>query len=79
MDYDNTLYPARAMEITVKSWDGKVHDRQTATVSETNHGIYFCWDVTGPVTITARKKEGFNAAVSGVFVDPVQKEKGRQP
>jgi hypothetical protein len=79
MDYDNTLYPARAMEITVKSWDGKVHDRQTATVSETNHGIYFCWDVTGPVTITARKKEGFNAAVSGVFVDPVQKEKSRQP
>ena len=71
MDYDNGK---RAMEITVKSRDGKVHDRQSATVAETDKGIYLSWDVTGPVTVKARKTEGFNAAVSGVFVDNQQGE-----
>ena len=66
MDYDNGK---RGMEITVKSRDGKVYDRQTANAAETNQGIYFSWDVTGRVTIQARKTEGCNAAVSGVFVD----------
>jgi hypothetical protein len=75
MDYDNGK---RAMEITVKSRDGKVHDRQTATVAETDKGIYFLWDITGPVTIKARKTEGVNATVSGVFVDELPANSGNK-
>ena len=69
MDYDNVRYPARAMEISLRTRDGKVLDTQQATKLETNAGIYFTWTVTGPVTMHARKTEGTNAAVSGVFVD----------
>jgi hypothetical protein len=66
LDYDHNK---RGMEITVKSRDGKVCDRQNATIEETGEGIYLSWEVSGPVTIKARKTEGFNAVVSGVFVD----------
>ena len=66
MDYDNGK---RGMEITVKSHDGKVHDRQAATVAETDKGLYLSWRVTGPATIKASKTAGVNAAVSAVFID----------
>jgi hypothetical protein len=69
MDYDNVRYPARAMELSVRTRDGTILDRQSASKKETNGGIYFTWTVAGPVSIHARKTEGYNAAVSGVFVD----------
>ncbi|MEI6783001.1 MAG: GH36 C-terminal domain-containing protein [Verrucomicrobiota bacterium] len=69
MDYDNVRYPARAMEVSLRARDGKVLDTQRATKEETAAGIYLTWKVSGAVTIHARKTEGFNAAVSGVFVD----------
>jgi hypothetical protein len=72
MDYDNGK---RGMEITVKSRDGRVYDRQNATLADTNRGIYLTWQVSGPAIITARKTEGCNAAVSGVFVDAEGNEK----
>lgn len=70
MDYDNVRYPARAMELSLRKRDGTVLSTQSATKEETAAGIYLTWTVSGPVTVHARKTEGFNAAVSGVFVDP---------
>jgi hypothetical protein len=72
MDYDNVRYPARAMEVSLRTHDGKVLDTQRATKEETAAGIYLTWTVSGPVTVHARKTEGFNAAVSGVFVDEIR-------
>jgi hypothetical protein len=69
MDYDNVRYPARAMEISIRTRNGNVLDTQQATKAETGAGIYLTWTVTGPVTIHARKTEGVNAVVSGMFVD----------
>jgi len=66
MDYDNGQ---RGMDITVKSADGTLHDRQSASVAEMGNGIYLSWEVIGSVTIKAQKNAGCNAAVSGVFVD----------
>ena len=57
------------MEVSLRARDGKVLDTQRATKEETAAGIYLTWKVSGAVTIHARKTEGFNAAVSGVFVD----------
>ncbi|MCX6937902.1 MAG: GH36 C-terminal domain-containing protein [Verrucomicrobia bacterium] len=74
MDYDNIRNPARALEISIRTRDGKVLDTQAATPAETGAGIYLTWVVSGPVTIHARKKEGFNAVVSGVFMDKGQRE-----
>jgi len=72
MDYDNIRYPARALEISIRTRDGKVLDTQAATQAETGAGVYLTWVVSGPVTIHARKTEGFNAVVSGVFMDKGQ-------
>ena len=69
LDYDKN---GRSLEITVKSRDRKLHDRQTATVAETAKGVYLSWEVTGPATITVSKAAGFNAVVSGIFVDEVK-------
>jgi len=66
MDYDNGQ---RGMDLTVKSADGKLYDRQSASVTECGQGVYLSWDVTGPATVTAKKTAGANAAVSGVFID----------
>ena len=76
MDYDNGK---RGMQLTVKSRDGRVYDRQNTTVAETNQGVYFSWEVTGPATIRARKTAGYNAAVSGVFVDAATETQRSQP
>ena len=70
LDYDKN---GRIMEVTVKSRDHKLHDRQTASVAEMGNGVYLSWEVTGPVTIRAQKRAGFNATVSGVFVDEPNK------
>jgi hypothetical protein len=72
MDYDNLRYPARAMELSVRTRDGKVLDTQRVTKEENGAGIYLSWTLSGPVTIHARKTEGYNAAVSSVFVDALQ-------
>ncbi len=77
MDYANIKYPARAMELSIHTCDGKVLDTQRATKAQTNAGIYLTWTVIGPVTVHARKTEGSNAAVSGAFIDeiPAQSDK----
>ena len=46
-----------------------ISDRQSASVAEMGNGIYLSWEVTGSVTIKAPKTAGFNATVSGVFID----------
>lgn len=69
MDYRNDQFPARAMEVTLRDGSKKLLDMQGASKAETATGIYLIWNVTGPVTVTVRKTEGINAAVSGVFVD----------
>lgn len=66
MDYDNGK---RGMDLIVRSKDGTLRDRQSATVAEMGGGIYLSWNVTGPVTVQVMKMAGCNAAVSGVFVD----------
>jgi len=71
VDYDNIRYAARAMELSIRTHDGTVLNTQHATKAQTNTGIYLTWTVSGPVTIHARKTDGCNAAVSGVFVDAV--------
>ena len=58
------------MELTIKTSEGKVLDTQQATKEETGGGIFLSWNVSGRVTVHARKTEGINAAVSGIFIDP---------
>lgn len=43
---------------------------------ETAGGIYLTWRVEGPFEARIRKVEGFNAVLSGVFVDPVRQLTG---
>ncbi len=70
MDYDIRQADwAREMELTVKTKDGRVLDAQKATAEETAKGVYLRWKVTGSVTVEAKKTRGYNAVVSGVFVD----------
>jgi hypothetical protein len=46
-------------------------DARRSTREEAAGGIYLTWTVSGAVDLEVRKIEGFNAVVSGVFVDPV--------
>ena len=41
-----------------------------ASALENAQGTYLSWSVTGPVRVKLTKKAGFNATLSGVFIDP---------
>ncbi len=66
LDWDRNK---RAMEVAL-SGDLGALDAQQATIEETDRGVYLKWTVTGPVTVEVRKTAGYNAVISGVFVDP---------
>jgi hypothetical protein len=75
LDYDRN---GRAMEAVVRDETG-VLDRQMISTAETDRGIYLRWTIRGKVTIELNKKAGFNAVLSGVFVDapPHQETNGK--
>ena len=58
----------RAMDV-VLSDDFAQLDARPIAVQETDGGVYLSWQVTGPVNIELKKTAGFNAVLSGVFVD----------
>ena len=66
LDWDRNK---RAMEVALTGELGAL-DAQQATIEETDRGVYLRWTVTGPITIEVRKTAGYNAVISGVFVDP---------
>ena len=67
LDFDRD---GRAMEASLRDGMGIELDRQKATVEETAAGVYLTWRATGPLQLDLTKTAGFNAVVSGVFVDP---------
>ncbi len=65
LDYDRN---GRAVNITLSN-GFKPLDSRDARVKETGRGVYLTWTVRGPVIAELRKTAGFNAVLSGVFVD----------
>ena len=64
MDYD---HQQRVMEI-----GDPAKQTQEITSEQTDGGIYFTWVVEKAVTFEIRKKDGPNAVVSAVFIDPAE-------
>jgi hypothetical protein len=69
LDYDHN---GRSEEVRVIDPRFGVLDTRTVSADETDQGVYLTWDVSGPVTIECRKVSGYNAVVSGVFLDRVR-------
>jgi hypothetical protein len=65
LDYDRN---GRALEVTVAD-DLAPLDSRRVSIAETAGGVYLSWTVTGPVKVVVRKLAGFNAVLSGVFLD----------
>ncbi|MBN1417132.1 MAG: hypothetical protein JXP34_00035 [Planctomycetes bacterium] len=66
IDYDRN---GRAMEVSIAGEFGAL-DTRPVTTEDSREGIYATWLVSGPVSIAVRKTAGYNAVVSGVFIDP---------
>jgi hypothetical protein len=66
MDYDRN---GRASRIELSSGEGVLATSEVAQ-RENAQGTYLSWSVTGPVRVKLTKKAGFNATLSGVFIDP---------
>jgi hypothetical protein len=66
----------RAMDV-VLSDDFSRLDAKPVRVQETDGGIYVAWQVCGPVSVELKRTAGYNAVLSGVFVDPVPTKTGR--
>jgi hypothetical protein len=64
MDYD---HQSRVMEI-----GDPAKQTQEITSEQTDGGIYFTWVVEKAATFEIRKKDGPNAVVSAVFIDPAE-------
>jgi len=69
LDYDHN---GRSEEVRVVDPRFGTLDTQTVSADETDKGVYLTWDLNGPVTIECRKVSGYNAVVSGVFLDRVR-------
>ena len=67
LDYDRN---GRANRIELSD-EERVLATSEASVQENAQGIYLSWDGSGPVRVKLTKKAGFNATLSGVFIDPV--------
>ena len=65
LDFDHN---GRALEAEVLDAEGLL-DRQVASRQETSGGVYLTWVVSGKVNLVLRKTAGYNATVSGVFID----------
>ena len=63
------------MEITLSDEFASLSTEQVCT-EETAGGIYLSWTLSGTVNVELKKKAGYNAVLSGVFVDPAV-EKGK--
>ncbi|MBI3921278.1 MAG: hypothetical protein HY318_07670 [Armatimonadetes bacterium] len=66
LDYDHN---GREMEVVLTDDMGARLSGARASKPETDSGVYLKWEVTGPVTVQVRKLAGYNAVVSGVFID----------
>ncbi|MBI2302141.1 MAG: hypothetical protein HYU66_24825 [Armatimonadetes bacterium] len=66
LDFDRNK---RGMQVALLDDLGLELSTADAAMEEMDTGVYLGWTVTGPVTIEVRKRAGFNAVVSGVFVD----------
>ena len=66
MDYDRN---GRANRIELSD-EERVLASCEASKQENAQGTYLSWTVTGPVRVKLTKKAGFNATLSGVFIDP---------
>ncbi|HQL75340.1 MAG TPA: hypothetical protein PLD58_19325 [Phycisphaerae bacterium] len=66
LDYDRNK---RSMAV---GFGEPAQTEQTAAIDETDKGVYLTWTVSGEVQIDVRKLAGFNAVISGIFIDPVK-------
>lgn len=66
LDYDRNK---RSMAVGVGE---PAQAEQTATVDETGKGVYLTWTISGETQLDVKKLTGFNAAISGIFIDPVK-------
>jgi hypothetical protein len=67
LDYDRN---GRANRIELLD-EARVLATCETSKQENGQGTYLSWSVTSPVRVKLTKKAGFNATLSGVFVDPV--------
>jgi hypothetical protein len=65
LDYDRN---GRAMEVSLAGALGPL-DARRVSAAESGKGIHLTWEVRGPVRVYVRKRAGYNAVISGVFVD----------
>jgi hypothetical protein len=66
LDYDHNR---RANRIELSD-EARVLAACETSEQENARGTYFSWSVTGPIRVKLTKKAGFNATLSGVFIDP---------
>ena len=66
LDYDRN---GRANRIGLSD-ESVVLATNEASKAENEGSTYISWSVTGPVRVKLSKKAGFNATLSGVFIDP---------
>jgi hypothetical protein len=67
LDYDRN---GRANRIELSDTEGVLASCESPE-QENAKGAYLSWSVTGPVQVKLTKKAGFNATLSGLFLDPV--------
>jgi len=66
LDFDRD---GRAVEISIS--DGfETLDARPVSIVEAQGGIFATWRGSGPLSVAVRKTGGFNAVVSGIFIDP---------
>ena len=66
LDYDRN---GRANRIELSD-EARVLATSETSEQENARGIYLSWSVSGTVRVRLTKKAGFNATLSGVFIDP---------
>ena len=66
LDYDRN---GRAMDVMLSD-DLTVLNTQRVQTAETVAGVRLSWSVRGSMNLELRKVAGFNAVLSGVFIDP---------
>jgi hypothetical protein len=72
LDFDRN---GRALEIALSDEFVALSSEQVS-VAETAGGVYLTWTASGTLNVELKKKAGFNAVLSGLFLDPAV-EKGK--
>ena len=68
LDFDRN---GREISVAVRSEAGP-QDLRRLSKAETAGGAYLSWTVSGSQTIEVKKLVGYNAVVSGIFIDPAK-------